>query len=378
MKRRLALCPCPTWVAVMLSHCFCLGPGPASAQVSNPAPALDWHDIREFSIEGKGWSDTKDLYDRLPSRAEAIVRPPIWSLSRDSAGLCVRFVTDATNITARWTLRKTQLAMPHMPATGVSGLDLYTKERDRWHWLGAGRPVNSPSEEKVLVQGLRPAKREFALYLPLYNGVDEVKIGVPRGATVTTGPERRAAVKPIVFYGTSIVQGGCASRPGMAYPALLGRRLDWPTINLGFSGNAQSEPEMARLLAELDPAVYVLDPLPNMTAQGIAERFEEFVLTLRRTHPRIPMVLIENLNFANRQFIPAVAARCDASNAKLREIHRNLVRAGQTRLFYVPASRLIGDDGEATVDGVHPTDLGFVRMADALEPVLRRALKSER
>ena len=117
----------------------------------------------------------------------------------------------------------------------------------------------------MLVKGLKPGRREYVLYLPLYNGVQEVKIGVPEGATLEVAGPRPVGTKPIVFYGTSILQGGCASRPGMAYPAILGRRLDWPTINLGFSGNALSEPEVAQLLAELDPAVYVLDPLPNMT-----------------------------------------------------------------------------------------------------------------
>lgn len=344
-----------------------------SAQAINEEQ-FRWCDARELQVEGRGWTDTKNLYDRLPARAEKIVRPSVWSLSRDSAGICVRFVTDATMIAARWQLRKDALAMPHMPATGVSGLDLYVKDKGSWRWLGNGRPTNK-TEEKVLVRGLKPKRREYLLYLPLYNGVTELSIGVPQKADLESGSARKANVKPVVFYGTSIVQGGCASRPGMAYPAILGRRLDRPTINLGFSGNAQCEPELARLLAELDPAVYVLDPLPNMNAEMIAERFEQFVRTLREARPNTPMVLVENIEYTDGDFVESRRARFTGANSRLKEIYERLTKSGQRKVFYVRAAKLIGGDGEGTVDGTHPTDLGFFRMADAIEPALRRALK---
>lgn len=349
----------------------------ASAQEKIGDARLQWRDAHELSLEGKGWTDTKHFYDRLPVHAEKSVRQNVWNLGHDSAGICVRFETDATTIAARWSLRREALAMAHMPATGVSGLDLYAKEQGRWRWLGNGRPARTV-EEKVLVKGLKPGRREFLLYLPLYNGVDEIKIGVPETAILESGPRRASGIKPIVFYGTSIVQGGCASRPGMAYPAMLGRRLDWPMINLGFSGNAQSEPEVARLLAELDAAVYVLDPLPNMTAETVAERYERFVRLLREARPDTPIVMVENLEYPDGEFVEAHRERFAGANAKIKEIYKRLIETEQKKLFYVPAAKLIGDDGEGTVDGTHPTDLGFLRMADAIEPPLRRALKSSR
>src|SRR5205085_2015483 len=138
-------------------------------------------------------------------------------------------------------------------------------------------------------------QREFLLYLPLYNGVSSVEIGIAKGSTLAKGPARPPErQKPIVFYGTSITQGGCASRPGMVHTAILGRRLDRPVINLGFSGSGRMEPAMATLLAELDPAVYVLDCLPNMSAAEVAERMEPFVRTLRKAHPRTPIVMAED------------------------------------------------------------------------------------
>jgi lysophospholipase L1-like esterase len=304
------------------------------------------------------------------------VRPAVWNLSHDSAGLCARFITDATAISARWTLRKESLAMPHMPASGVSGVDLYVKKDGKWHWLGSGRPDKFPVNQKSLAAGLTPDRREYLLYFPLYNGIEALEIGVSQGASFEPAPPRPAGVKPIVFYGTSILQGGCASRPGMAYPAILARRLDWPHINLGFSGNAWSEPEMSRLLAELDPAVYVLDPLPNMTAKMVAERMEPFIQILRQAHPKTPIVLVECVPYPDGELVGLRRERSTNGNAQLREVYERLRKAGDKKLFYVPATNLLGQDGEGTVDGTHPTDLGFMRMADAIEPTLRRALKA--
>ncbi len=376
--KTFARCPAPLplrTAARILALALLLPGSSAFSQAANPPPACQWHDAREFGVEGKGWSDTRHFYDRLPARAEGIVRPGVWNLGHDSAGLCARFITDATDISVRWTLRKEPLAMAHMPASGVSGVDLYVKLEGRWHWLGAGRPDKFPTNEKSLAKGLKTERREYALYFPLYNGIEELKVGVPPEAHFESAPARGEGVKPIVFYGTSILQGGCASRPGMAYPAILGRRLDWPHINLGFSGNAWSEPEMARLLAELDPAVYVLDPLPNMSAKWVEERIEPLVKTLRQAHPKTPIVLVENVSYPDGILVEVRRAKYMESNRQLREAYQRLRKAGEKNLLYVPATNLIGTDGEGTVDGTHATDLGFMRMADALEPTLRRAVK---
>jgi lysophospholipase L1-like esterase len=339
-------------------------------------PELRWHNLSDLPVEGKGWRETKHLYDRLPAKAEGVVRTPVWSLSEDSAGLRYRFVTDATSLRARWRLRHTNsLALPHMPATGVSGLDLYVRTADQWHWIGAGRPDKAELNEGTLVNGVAPGKREYMLYLPLYNGVESVEIGLPDGAGFEPAPDRYASRRPILFYGTSILQGGCAARPGMAYPSIIGRMLDWPTINLGFSGNAKSEPEMARLLAELNPALYVLDSLPNLEPAEVAERVEPFVKTIRAAHPTTPIILVENVTYTNSAFLESRRARVTASNELLRKLYHKMQAAGDRTVFYVPSSALLGKDGEDTVDGTHPTDLGFLRMAEGISPVVQKALK---
>jgi lysophospholipase L1-like esterase len=351
---------------------------PALAKTHEGDPAL-WYDLPLLDVEGKGWADTKAPYDRLPAKAEGSVRPPVWQLSRHSAGLCARFVTDATAIDARWTLTSDRLAMPHMPATGVSGLDLYVKADDgRWHWLGVGQPT-AATNTAHLVTGIPAGRREYLLYLPLYNGVTSVELGLPKGTTLAKAPPRPAeARKPIVFYGTSITQGGCASRPGMVHTAILGRHLDRPVINLGFSGNGKMEPELAALLAELDPAAYVLDCLPNMNAAEVSERVEPFVRTLRKARPETPIVLVEDRSYANAFLVTGQRRHNEESRAALRAVYDRLVKDRVGGLHYLPGADLLGDDGEATVDSSHPTDLGFVRQADAFARVLGPVLRTAR
>ena len=346
---------------------------PAAARKEAGDPTL-WYNIQQLDVEGKGWTETRAFFDRLPAKAESIVRPPIWGLSRNSAGLCVRFETDATAIKARWTLTSDRLAMPHMPATGVSGVDLYVQtEQGGWHWLSVGQPA-AVKNTASLVSGLPAGQREYLLYLPLYNGVSEVEIGIAPEAFLSRAAPR-AGRKPIVFYGTSITQGGCASRPGMVHTAILGRRLNYPVINLGFSGNGRMEPEMGPLFAELDPAVYVLDCLPNMQAAEVAERVEPFVRTLRERHAATPILLVEDRSYANAFLVAAQRQRNVDSRAALKKAFERLQAAGVKHLSYLQGDHLIGDDGEGTVDSSHPTDLGFMRQADAFEAALRPILE---
>jgi len=362
-------------VAVWIAPC----PGAEASSTSRNGETDDsvvWVDIREFGIEGRGWSHTKAFYDRLPAKAEEQVRPPVWNLSHDSSGMLIRFVTDASSIRARWALTSANLAMPHMAATGVSGLDLYVRTPSgRWHWLAVGMP-RSQTNSATLVSGLPPGEREYLLYLPLYNGISFVELGFPRAAAWRKpGPWGSGQRKPIVFYGTSILQGGCASRPGMVHSAILGRRFNWPTINLGFSGNGKMEPALADLLSELDPAVYVLDCLPNMTAKEVTERVEPFVHRLRQAHARTPILLVEDRTYANAFLLGNRRQHNESSRAALQNAYRHLKRAGIKDLYYLKGENLLGADGEATVDGSHPTDLGFTRQADAFAKVLGRLLR---
>ncbi|MBL8177943.1 MAG: SGNH/GDSL hydrolase family protein [Bryobacterales bacterium] len=338
------------------------------------AQTVTWTGIGQSHLEGQGWRETQAPFDRMPAKAEKIIRSAVWSLSRHSAGLRVRFTTNAPSIHARWTVRNERLALPHMPATGVSGLDLYVKQDGQWRWIANGRPEKKTNEQ-ALVQNYKGPVREYMLYLPLYNGIEALEVGVPEGGKLTLLPPD--ARKPVLFYGTSILHGGCASRPGMAYPSIIGRRLDYPILNLGFSGNALSEPEMAQLLAELDPAVFVYDSLPNLsTVAMINERTEPFLRTLRKAHPATPILLIENVIYTQAESVSARPEQAREKNRALRAIYEKLKAEGDVNLHYVSAANLLGLDGEGTVDGTHPTDVGFLRMAEEIGPAVGRLLSS--
>jgi len=336
---------------------------------------IDWYDIRELGLEGQGWQDVKAPFDRLPARMEKAVRPPVWSLSRHSAGMAVRFVTAAPEIHARWTLTSSRLAMDHMPATGVSGLDLYVKSKDgRWLWVNVGRATAQSNTQKMAAD-FPAGENESLLYLPLYNGVSSVEVGLPTGEQLKTAPaspgERR---RPILFYGTSITHGACASRPGMPHPAILGRRFGRPVINLGFSGNGRMDLELAGLFGELDPAVYVIDCLPNMAADLVKKNAEPFLRALRKAKPDTPILLVEDRTYANAHFAAGKLKRNLTSRAEFRKIYERMKAEGIKGLHYLEGDGLLGDDTEGTVDSSHPNDLGFMRQADAFAEALHPLL----
>lgn len=335
---------------------------------------VTWTSILDLGVEGRAFSDVEAPFDRLPARAKEKVREAVWSLSRHSAGMCTRFKTDASRLSVKWTLTSDRLEMPHMPATGVSGLDLYVRHEGAWRWVANAVP-KAKSNEVELFRDLPPQSREFLLYLPLYNGVSAVEIGVPSSAKLEPAPAyAETHAKPIVFYGTSITHGACASRPGMVHTAILGRRLDRPVVNLGFSGNGRMELEVAEFLAEIDASVYVIDCLPNMSADDVKQRTELLVKFLREKRPLTPILLVEDRSYSDGFFITSKRDRNLSSRAELKAAYERLLAEGVKQLGYLEGEHLLGEDNEGTVDSSHPTDLGFFRQADAFEPALRSLL----
>ena len=347
----------------------------AAAKKAGPIPDdARWHDVTTWGVEGRAWIDEprRRWFDRLPAKAEGSVTDAVWNLSRDSAGMMARFKTDAPEIYARYKLTKPQIAMPHMPATGVSGIDLYARDADgRWKWVMVTKPTG-PMVETVVVGGLAAGMREYALYLPLYNGVESLEVGVPATAAFAGLPPR--SEKPVVFYGTSITHGACASRPGMVHTAILGRRLDRPVINLGFSGNGRMDPAVGGLLTEVDAAAYVIDCLPNMGAADVTARCGPLVRQLREKRPATPIVLVEDRRNTNSWILPERDKHHTANHAALAAAHEQLLKEGVTGLFYIGGDHLYGDDTEGATDASHASDLGFMRQADIFEPILRTAL----
>jgi hypothetical protein len=343
-------------------------------QQVTPPPTLEnkiaWYDTTQWGNEGHGWNDTTTHFTRIPARAKGKVPDSVFNLAQHSAGLVVHFKTNAHKILVRHEVGG-NLTMPHMTTVGSSGLDLYAKnENGLWRWAGHSRPTGKKYDYTMLET--TPTLKEYMLYLPLYNSTLSLSIGVPEGSHFeAVAPSTQ---KPVLYYGSSITHGCSASRPGMSVPAILGRRFDRPVINFGFSGSAKMEWELAELIGEVDAAVFIIDSLPNMSPEMVKERSEIFIRELRKTRPETPIILVEDRTNGDAWLKPGLLKSHQEKRAFLRAAYEKLVAEGMTGLSYVEGEHLLGDDGEGTVDGSHPTDLGMVRMADILEPVLRKAL----
>jgi len=357
---------------------FAQDAAPAQPKAANPRPkepAMEWHDITQWGVEGRAFGDMerKRWFDRLPAVAEGSVTSAVWNLSRDSSGMMVRFKTDASAIWVDYALLNKTLAGVNMTRIGASGIDLYARDsQGKWRWAGVAKP-DTQTERQEIVSGLAPGLREYAAYLPLRNGIERMAIGVPPGAKFEALAPRTE--KPIVFYGTSINHGASASRPGMVHIAILGRRLDRPVINLGFAGNGRMDAAVGELLVKIDAAVYVIDCLPNMGSALVRERCGPLVKQLRAVRPDTPIILVEDRRNTNAWILPARNQHHTDNHAALKECFETLQREGVKGLYYLPGDDLLGDDSEASTDGSHPNDLGFVRQADQFEPVLRAALR---
>jgi lysophospholipase L1-like esterase len=364
-----------TWIAATLVF-LCLQSGFAQAPTYKPwNPASSSYPV----FEGQAWpNEVQDKYDRFPARAEKLVRREVWDLSKNSAGLALRFISDATEITIRYTVTERQ-QMPHMPATGVSGVDMYVKTIDgKWLWCAGKYAFGDTVSYRFT--GLTPndqhvGNREYTLYLPLYNTVKWMEITVPQQSSFNPLAVRKD--RPIVVYGTSIAQGGVASRPGLAWPALLGRKTDRPVVNLGFSGNGRLEKEVLDLVAEVDAKIFVLDCLPNIvgyTVDDIKRRIAEAVHLLQAKRPGVPILLADHAGYTNEGTNAAAQKQYQEANRANREAFDSLIAAGVKNLYHLSKEE-INMDIESMVDGVHPNDLGMMKYADAYNRKIRSIWK---
>ena len=330
-----------------------------------------------FLIEGTAIADSlkESPYDRLPISYKEKVREPVWDLSKASAGITVRFHSNSTSINLKWTILN-DFDMPHMAATGIKGIDLYTKYNNKWRYVTtAGAlvglktyqnksiPADSINEYE-LIKNMSPDFREYKLFLPLYDGVTKLEIGIDNNALINKASPN--PVKPIVFYGTSITQGGCASRPGMAHTNIISRKLDVDCINYGFSGNGRMETPIVELISEIDAHFYVIECMQNMNSEQVSERVRPLVDMIRSNHPYTPIVLVENMMYTMAFLDQTIKTTLIQENEALKNEYDKIIKRGIPNIFYIKDNKDFLLDNEGTVDGVHLTDLGFLRYADYL------------
>lgn len=340
---------------------------------------LMWHRPGQapFHLSGFHWYAEDGLYRRLPANPVAPLPASVDGLANSTAGGQIRFRSDSARVAVRVELAG-PANMNHMPSTGQCGFDLYVGAPGEVRYCNTTKYDHTQTQYQVELYSRGGGESIcFTLYFPLYQGVREVWVGLDEGAVVEP-PAPWSLESPIVVYGTSITQGGCAARPGMAYTNLLSRYLNTEVINLGFSGSGRGEPEVAQVISEIDPcALFVLDYEAN--AQGLeqySQTLPEFIRILREAQPETPMLLVSRIRTASEA--TSESARRDRGErlAMQKRLVEELRAAGESRLHFCDGGGLLGDDDyeECTVDGSHPTDLGFLRMARGLEPVIREVL----
>lgn len=318
-------------------------------------------------VQGQGWESLGQTYVRLPEEAQKKVREPLWKLSRNSAGLSLCFRSNAPEITVRYSTVSKNFGMFHMPPTGVSGVDLFATDIEgRKVWCAPKFPIEFKDTINYIYQNLTYQPRnkcsyEYQLFLPLYNSVEWLEIGVPQGAEIVF--HKRNLERPIVVYGTSIAQGACASRPGNAWTNILQRWTDHPVVNLGFSGNGKMEAELFELLDQIDARMYIIDCVPNLSLKmPIVERTVKGVKMLRRHHD-CPILLVEHSG--NPQEMTSESKFYHRQlDAELRKAYRQLLDAGVKDIYYMPHEEFSFTLDEM-VEGVHPNDAGMLHNAKA-------------
>ena len=332
------------------------------------------------TVHGQAWQDElKGTYYRLPERAKEVVRKPVWGLSRHSAGLSIVFRSNAPEIKVRYAVTE-GFAMAHMPATGKSGVDLYaTDANGKLRWCAAkyafGDTITYTYSHLSYVTDPKQGY-EYQLFLPPYNEIKWLEIGVDKEYTLRFFPASKE--KPIVLYGTSIAQGACASRPGMVFGNIINRTLQHPVVNLGFSGNGQMEPEVFDFLSEIDAKMFILDNMPNMNKERTGLIYERATNGIRKLRQKsnAPILLVEHNGYANEFSSLDAEDSYRKTNIELRRVYQTLKAEGIKELYYLTKEE-IGFTQDATVEAIHPSDLGMQIYADAYIPKIKEILQED-
>lgn len=334
---------------------------------------VKWIDGKLLPLEGKAYADTDHYYDRLPSGITTNVNGGVRNMKSHSSGLAFRFRTDSSKMTAKWVLRRPMGPGDNMTGIVQSGIDVYVRRAGgRWKYLRTGRSKKPGGQVSF---SWAPGE-ECMIHLPLYNGIESFSLGINDGAKIEAPPPHRLSDKPVVFYGTSITHGGCASRPGLGFVNVIGRELDVEVVNLGFSGSGVMEYEMSEHIARIDASCYVLDCLWNMSLdrktsplRSVEGNYEPFIRNLRARRPHVPIIMAEQCD--------VFMGPPNAKDVFIRKLYEKLLAEGWKKLYYLPKSGMYSGDREGTVDGCHPNDLGMMTMARAFGDAVRQAVERD-
>lgn len=340
-------------------------------------------------VSGRWWNDElSDGYARMSKRMQEKLPGAVWSLSQNSAGLSVKFRTNSKNVDVRYVLAF-NAGYVNMAKLNHSGVDLYARDANgSQHWIGNHMGWNFGDTITISYHGLeacsyhgREARSfaslglEYELFLPPYNTVKMVEIGVDHGSSFRFLSE--SAERPIVVYGSSIVQGASPSRPGLMWTTQVKRDMDYPVVNLGFSGSALMEPSLFEAMGEIPARAYVLDPMPNSYKMGqeIYNRLTSGIEYLRSKNDA-PILLVENAGAVDSVFHPYEYNLCREGDRYMRKAYDDMTARGVKGLYYLTFEE-IGMDEDSYIEGTHPNDIGNRLYAKAVERKLREMLPED-
>jgi lysophospholipase L1-like esterase len=322
-----------------------------------------------YEIYGLPCIKEERLYCRLPQSSLKRFSESVQYLAWNTTGARVRFMTDSPFVSIKAEIR-TADDMSHMPRSGMSGFDMYIGSKENKKFINSIMPESGVTCFEGITYTKEKGMKEWTINFPLYNGIKKLLIGLKEGSNLEKAPAY-SIEKPIVFYGSSITHGGCASRPGNSYPNILSRWLDAGIYNLGFSGSAKGETEMAEYIAGLNMSAFVLDYDHNAPdISHLSNTHERFYKIVRDANKKLPIIIITKPDFDSDI----------EENKKRREViyntYKNAINSGDDFVYFIDGEKLFGkrDRDSCTVDGCHPNDLGFMRMADTIFPVLKKAL----
>lgn len=338
-----------------------------------------WYEITEPDFKVYGLyepllKENPPVYRRMPDEIAKAVNETVEALNKNTAGGRIRFITDSPYIAIRHSGH--QNVFSHMPATGVYGFDLFETENGESKFRAAFVPPVAKSYEELLTYESihyfdSSRARDLTLDFPLYGEIESLQIGLLKNAVIEKAPSYSNEL-PVVFYGSSITQGGCASRPGNSYQGFISRELDMSYINLGFSGNARGQMPYAEYIKGIKMAAFVYDYDWNAPdPQWLKDTHYPFYKVIRDAQPDLPIICVSRPDFN-----PNTPER-EERFAVIKETVERAKADGDENIYLVDGNNNFGTHFRdcCTVDGIHPNDLGFYRMAENITPILRKLLK---
>ncbi len=327
---------------------------------------LHFYDVEEAPFRVYGVKMLDGRYRRMPEEVARAVSDGVYGLHTNTAGGRVRFVTDSPRIAIHASMDGLEQSA-HFAFAGKAGFDVYQSGIYRKSFIP---PVDMKDGFESVIETRLTEKAEILIHFPLYANVKRLYIGIEEGSVLEATADY-AITTPVVYYGSSITQGGCASRPGNAYQNIQSRLLNFDHINLGFSGSAKAEDAMIDYINALEMSAFVYDYDHNApTAAYLAETHERMFKRIRAAHPDLPILMLSRPQ-------PNLWNPDDADRlAIVTRTYENAVAAGDQNVYFIPGQALMEDvKNEGLVDGVHPNDAGFVSMARAMLPVLEKMLE---